>query len=187
MTIQPEHLYHIYNRGNNQQRIFFTPEHYLFFLRKIRTHVVPHAQILAYCLMPNHFHFLVLSSPSPQEQHPLLPAFGTVLGSYAQAINQQRQRTGSLFQAKTKARLLSFDEADYPRTCFHYLHQNPVRAGLVRSLEEWPYSSYRDYAGYRNGSLCQQATARLYLDLPPTQSAFRAEAIGMIPAQYIHR
>jgi len=183
----PEQLYHIYNRGNNRQTVFFTPEHYLFFLRKIRVEVLPHAQILAYCLMPNHFHFLVMSSANPAAQHPLLPAFGRVLGPYAQAINRQLLRTGSLFQAKTKARLLPLYEADYPRTCFHYLHQNPVRAGLVRNLHDWPYSSYRDYAGYRMGTLCQQAVARDYLDLPATYPAFRAESEGMIPAHYIIR
>ena len=54
-------LYHIYNRGNNKQRIFFKPENYLYFLKKVRTYIHPNCDILAYCLMPNHFHFLVNS------------------------------------------------------------------------------------------------------------------------------
>ncbi len=56
----PGHYYHLYNRGNNHQTIFFERENYLFFLRQFRHHVaVETADVLAYCLMPNHYHFLV--------------------------------------------------------------------------------------------------------------------------------
>lgn len=53
------HLYHIYNQGNNRHKIFLERENYLFFLRKIHKHVLPFADILAWCLMPNHFHLMV--------------------------------------------------------------------------------------------------------------------------------
>ena len=53
-------LYHIYNQGNNKQKIFFKRDNYLFFLKKIRVYVLPYADILAWCLMPNHFHLMVL-------------------------------------------------------------------------------------------------------------------------------
>ena len=59
MQFDPGHLYHIYNQGNNRQRIFLNRENYLFFLRKIHKHVLPFADILAWCLMPNHFHLMV--------------------------------------------------------------------------------------------------------------------------------
>ena len=52
-------IYHIYNQGNNRQVIFYNRKNYLFFLRKIRTHILPFADILAWCLMPNHFHLMV--------------------------------------------------------------------------------------------------------------------------------
>lgn len=42
---------------------------------------------------------------------------------------------------------------------FHYIHQNPLKAGLVKSLEEWPYSSYIDYVGWKDGSLCEKELA----------------------------
>jgi len=54
------YLYHIYNQGNNKQNIFFFKENYLFFLRKIRTFILPYADILSWCLTPNHFHLMVL-------------------------------------------------------------------------------------------------------------------------------
>jgi len=59
MQFATDHIYHIYNRGNNAQPIFFSRENYLFFLKKVRKHILPHADILAWCLMPNHFHFMV--------------------------------------------------------------------------------------------------------------------------------
>ena len=59
MQFESGHIYHIYNEGNNRQKIFHDRENYLFFLRKIRTHILPFADILAWCLMPNHFHLMV--------------------------------------------------------------------------------------------------------------------------------
>ena len=59
MYFQSEQLYHIYNIGNNKQKIFFGRENYLFFLRKIKEYLLGYCEMLAYCLMLNHFHFLV--------------------------------------------------------------------------------------------------------------------------------
>jgi putative transposase len=59
MNFETGNLYHIYNQGNNRQKIFFSRENYLFFLNKIKNHILPHADILAWCLMPNHFHLMV--------------------------------------------------------------------------------------------------------------------------------
>jgi len=59
MIFEQGHLYHIYKQGNNRQHIFFSRENYLFFLAKIKKHILPYADILAWCLMPNHFHLMV--------------------------------------------------------------------------------------------------------------------------------
>lgn len=156
MTFEPGEWYHIYNRGIDRQKIFITHENYLFFLRKVRVYLRDYCDVIAYCLMPNHFHFLILSSASINElPSSLNQKIGTLLSSYAQAFNKQERRTGSLFQASTKAKsLLSTpNDRNYPLLCFNYVHQNPMRAGLVSDLKDWPFSSYRDYAGYRKGTL----------------------------------
>jgi putative transposase len=185
MRFEAGKIFHVYNRGNNQQRIFFERENYLFFLRKVRKHVLPHGDLLAYCLMPNHFHFLIVVKPSsPFPSNGFAPSDGNgeedvdplalnlgiavLLRSYTQAINKQYQRTGSLFQQKTKAKYLT-ETADYAFICFQYIHQNPLRAGLVAQLEAWEFSSFNDYAGFRAGTLCNQSLARELLDLSPTQ------------------
>jgi len=61
MEFHPENLYHVYNRGNQQQILFFERANYLFFLKKVRKELLPYTEIINYCLMPNHFHFLLYS------------------------------------------------------------------------------------------------------------------------------
>lgn len=91
---------------------------------------------------------------------------GTLLSSYSQAINKQNKTTGSLFQQKTKAKILSEqtegNQENYLESCFYYIHNNPFEAGLVKTLSDWPYSSYLDYIDARKGTLCNKS---LFFDL----------------------
>lgn len=117
MILEDGQLYHIYNQGNNRQQIFFNRENYLFFLTKIRMHILPHADVLAWCLMPNHFHLMVhvreliirgaTSSRTPNNPQDLNKSIGIMLASYTRAINKQENRTGSLFRDKTKAECIT--------------------------------------------------------------------------------
>ncbi|MDH5365920.1 MAG: transposase, partial [Cyclobacteriaceae bacterium] len=115
MEFVPNNIYHVYNRGNNSQPIFFERENYLFFLKKIRNHLSPFVEILAYCLMPNHFHLLVFipesdsgldlkSNPEFVINQKINNSIGIILRSYTRAINKKFNRTGSLFQKGTKAK-----------------------------------------------------------------------------------
>ena len=167
MNFDKGEFYHVYNRGNNQQVIFFTERNYFFFLKKIREQLLPVADIIAYCLMPNHFHFLLRATEDGLKEREsfggksmqqLAYRIGILLSSYSQAINKQNNTTGSLFQQKTKAKILSEvndgSRTSYFEQCFHYIHQNPAVAGIVKDVSEWTYSSYPDYIGQRNGTLC---------------------------------
>ena len=58
MYFEPGGIYHIYNQGNNRQPVFYNRENYIYFLRKLRIHILPFADVLAWCLMPNHFHLM---------------------------------------------------------------------------------------------------------------------------------
>lgn len=123
MIFDQGHLYHIYNQGNNRQRIFFSRENYLFFLDKVKKHMLPYADILAWCLMPNHFHFMVhvnhLELPqvtqgltssqtlSSEKMQPFNYSIGVMLRSYTRAINIQENRAGALFRQQTKANCLT--------------------------------------------------------------------------------
>ena len=98
---------------------------------------------------------------------------GKTLSSYTKATNIQNKTTGNLFQKKTKAKCLSeigsiqikFSVRDYALNCFYYIHQNPLQANLVMKLREWKYSSFPDYYGYRNGTLCNKTLAMQLLSL----------------------
>lgn len=59
LALQPGELYQFYNRGNNRERIFFQPTNQRFFLDKMRRYLLLHFHILGWCLMPNHFHWLL--------------------------------------------------------------------------------------------------------------------------------
>ena len=181
MEFAPDCLYHVYNRGNNRQPLFFSYANYVFFLRKVRTHLLPCCDMLAYCLMPNHFHFL-LEAKTPAAGKTLNGGFQTVLSSYTQAVNKQEQRTGSLFQQHTKAKCL---EGEYATTCFHYIHQNPMKANLVNRMENWEFSSFKDYCGLRKGTLCYQQRAFEVLNLPPPGKAFYENAYGVIRPEWV--
>ena len=143
------HYYHLYNRGHNRASVFFESENYVFFLRRLRKYVVPeHACVVAYVLMPNHYHMLIQACTDGLSH--AMQLFGI---SYTKAINKRFQRTGGLFQGAFQAKLVDRDE--YLLHLSRYIHLNPVRAGLVQRPEDWIYSSYRDYLGLRNGSLPQ--------------------------------
>jgi putative transposase len=145
------HYYHIYNRGNNRAPIFFEAENYRFFLRQVREFVVPsHARVIAYALMPNHYHLLIQAQTDGLSH--AMQLFGI---SYTKAINKRFNRVGSLFQGAFQAKEVEHDE--YLLQLSRYIHLNPLRAKLVAEAVEWVYSSYRDYVGLRNGTLPEPA------------------------------
>ncbi len=185
----PETFYHIYNRGNNRQPIFLLRDNYVYFLRKVRKHLFPHVKIVAYCLMPNHFHFLV-NTNSDIDESKFSNDLRVMLSSYTRAINKQENRIGSLFQQNTKIKNLeesrattpsggttSYQDDNQPFICFHYIHQNPLKAGLVRKMEDWEMSSYRDYAGIRNGTFCDRKLANKLLDVPVDPEKFIDQSV----------
>jgi len=116
-------------------------------------------------------------------------AIAVLLRSYTQAINKQERRTGNLFQQKSKAKRLDIDSGyaslnkmnnNYLQTCFHYIHQNPIKAGLVRKMENWEFSSFKDYLDQRKGALCNKELARDLLDLESGE-AFYEQSYDVIP------
>lgn len=179
MQFIEHHLYHIYNQGNNQQNIFSSPEDYIIFLKQARSHILTHTDIVAYCLMPNHFHFLIYTNERVNDLiqqggiliDPVTNAIRKLLSGYARIYNKRYNKSGSLFRQKTKSKCLTeikvcenkpITLADYCFNCFNYIHQNPLKAKLVRRMENWEYSSFKDYAGLRNGTLCNKAIAEKY-------------------------
>jgi len=144
---QTGHFYHVYNRGNNRQNIFFERDNYLYFLRLIRHTFISHnVDVMAYCLMPNHYHLLVY----PKSEH-LSQAMKSLSLSYTKAMNKRFDRVGALFQGRFQKVLVT--DSDYLIHLIRYIHLNPVKANLVSQPGEWEFSSYLEYAGLRDGTL----------------------------------
>ena len=150
----PGQFYHLYNRGVNRQPIFFERENYLYFLRLWRQKLATQTlYVLAYCLMPNHYHFLV-----QLRSDRLSDRMGRLSLAYTKAINKRHKRCGPLFQGRFQA--IHVDHDRYLLNLSRYIHLNPVKAGLVDTPQEWEFSSYKDYVELRDGSLPQFKTVR---------------------------
>ena len=145
MDLTPYQYYHLYNRSNNDELVFKSEENYHYFLRKYLHYFQYDFDTIAYCLMPTHFHVLVMVNEPDTER--LKKKFGVFLSSYTKALNRRHNRHGSLFQKHTKAKLV--DSEQYLMTVLTYIHQNPLRSRIVKNLEDWPHSSFFDYAGLR--------------------------------------
>jgi len=141
------HFYHVYNRGNNRQLIFFERENYLYFLRLIRQNLAANGvDVVAHCLMPNHYHLLVYLQTDT-----LTAAMKSLSLSYTKAINKRCDRVGALFQGKFQRVLVTHTKHLIYLT--RYIHLNPVKAKFVEQPGDWEFSSYLEYAGLRKGTL----------------------------------
>lgn len=141
--------YHLYNRGNNRATIFPLATDYLRFTQCIEKYLLPVADLLAYCLMPTHYHFLVQlrmdshASPSPDPGNGLSNSMMRLSVSYTKWFNRAHGRTGVLFEGSFGSKLIRSDEQLLAVT--NYIHDNPVEAGLVEDPGDWSYSSFHAY------------------------------------------
>ena len=153
-NLAPGNYYHIYNRGNNGSPIFFEKENYSYFLRLYEKYIHPVANTYAWCLLKNHFHFLLylkekeeinlsdLSYSTKKEATKADPSrqFSHFFNAYTQAINKKYGRTGSLLEKPFERKRI--DSEDYLRKLVFYIHNNPVHHGLTSNMESYPWSSY---------------------------------------------
>lgn len=157
-----DHFYHIYNRGNNRQAIFFEGANYLYFLQGVRKYLLNSASIVAYCLMPTHYHMLVRVRATGRDSEALNAAVSKAMMrlsvSYTKAINKRFDRVGSLFQGQFRAKLIR-SYSHLLNLCI-YIHANPVKDGLVDSPDGWGYSNYLEWLGERDGTLIDREFVR---------------------------
>lgn len=143
--------------------------------------------------MPNHFHFLIhantdtekIIKETPLKINALTEGIRLLLSSYTQGINKQNNSTGNLFQQKTKFKCVSEGDINYGYTVFNYTHQNPLRANLVTQLEDWEFSSFADYAGLRNGKLCNIEMATQLFDL--NKDSFLKDSYKELPDELLQK
>ncbi len=155
-------FYHIYNRGNNKEPIFFTEENYRYFLKQFDKYLSNYLDVYAFCLLRDHFHFLVrvkehlpgLKDLEGLNRHPITQAFSNFFNAYTKAINKQETRTGSLFQKNFRRKVI--DDEKYLCAAVLYIHHQPIHHQLCKKFEEFPWSSYSRILDTRHSKLKKQ-------------------------------
>ncbi len=147
--IIPGGIYHFTNQGHNRSDIYVEPPGFERFMDGLLSKVIgPPAGLLAYALMPNHFHLLIeVKTEAFREM------FRGFLISYSKSFNARHERVGSLYRGRYTAEPVADDT--YLRTVSRYIHINPVKDGYVGQPDEWPYSSYGDYVGLNAHGLAE--------------------------------
>lgn len=139
IPLLPNNYYHVFNRANGDSVLFYCDDNYEYFLRKFSEHTKKSFSLISYCLLPNHFHFLVkaLEHSNSLENSKL---FSNFFNCYTKSINKQQNRSGSLFQKPFKRRLIVNE--DYLRIVVNYIHRNPIHHNVAYDLEHYEWSSF---------------------------------------------
>ena len=134
---------------------------------------MPVSDILAWCLMPNHFHIMIAANDKTKKQalnrknktSQFSENLRLMLSQYTKAVNKQENLSGSLFRQNTKSKCLyQVNTNKYAVACFHYIHRNPYDAELVSSVHDWEFSSFKDYKNVRKGNLCNKELAQIIVN-----------------------
>lgn len=147
---QPESYYHLVNHAVGSENLFRTADNYHYFLKRYAHYMPSLCDTLAYCLMPNHIHFLIKVRPEEDLiTHPkykgdfhklVMQGISNLLNSYAKSYNKKYERKGALWLDFTKRFEITSD--NYLTSVINYIHQNPVKHKFVNDIENWYYSSY---------------------------------------------
>ena len=180
MLLQVGKYYHFYNRSNNNETVFKEERNYRFFTGRYRLLMSELVTTLAYCLMPTHFHFII--KVEAKDSALLKKRVASLLSGYTKSINKEYLRHGSLFQPRSKAK--EVDDESYLITLFSYVHQNPIRSNLVKRLEDWKYSSYRELAGYDRSSFVDEAFLKKYFTSPNEFRKYSEEIVTEVKKKY---
>ena len=179
--LEPDTYYHIFNRGNNRQKIFLNNDNYIYFLRTMKRFLLPVLDVCVYCLMPNHFH-LIIKIKSANElgiffqknkntqgnlkglhasNKIVSKQFAKLFSAYTQAFNKQHSREGSLLDSPFKR--IKIDSEAYLLNSIVYIHQNPIDLGV--DFRSYKYSSYPTIVTSLKTSLKRNEVIALFDDV----------------------
>ncbi len=180
--IEPDCFYHVYNRGINGGNIFLNTDNYHFFLNKFSKYLNSVCNVYSYCLMPNHFHFLVKIKSKEELIHFVnseikindeikngLHSFESIfskqtakfLSSYTQALNKVSNRHGALLESPFKR--IKIDSEDYLKNLIIYIHQNPTSLDL--DFRTYVFSSYKAIISTNQTNIKRKEVIDLFNDL----------------------
>jgi len=175
---------HIVQRGNNRDACFFCDEDYQYYLEVLaegcRRYQV---QLHAYCLMSNHVHLLL----TPETESGISHVMQHIGRMYVRYINQSYRRSGTLWEGRHKASLVNAEE--YLLTCYRYIEMNPVTANMVKTPEQYRWSSYACHAWGKMNPLIHDHVLyhQLGADLNERQCVYRSLFTTQIPDEDVHK
>ena len=170
--MMPLEFYHVFNRAVGDEKAFITNDNYLYFLRLIKKHIIPIADVYAYTLLPNHYHLLlrikddktIAAYYEALKGKPIdvlkmgysdvvLQCFSNQLNAYTKAFNNKYNRKGNIFMPNFK-RSLAESESDITSFIF-YVNKNAVHHGLTEKIGEWAYDSYKSILSSQSTALAR--------------------------------
>lgn len=186
-------FYHVYNRGEGERVIFCDDQDYRIFLYYLQIYLLPlenvllkykdlplrlycknlseDVELLAYCLMPSHFHFLLFQKPRNGVAK-LLKQLGNAYTSY---FNSKYQHMGGLFQGRYRAvKVTTLEQAQH---LSRYIHLNPVVSEATMEIKKYPWSSYNDYLAPNEPTLIHR---QLIMSAFPNSSAYEKFALDQV-------
>ncbi len=153
------YFYHVINRGNGKQKIFHKDQDFAVFIQ-IMKEAKKHfsIDIFAYCLIPNHFHMVLM----PNQPDHLSMWMHWLMSTHANRYRQHYKTTGHLWQGRFKSFIIQNDE--HLITVLRYVEANPLRAGLVFSAKDWLWSSLRERIDERTETIISDLPFELSSD-----------------------
>lgn len=176
--LEPGFYYHVYNHANGNEILFNNDNNFQYFLKKYNLHIAAIADTLAYCLMPNHFHFLIKikneediiktfpkfqSLEKLKQSNFLSKQFSNLFSSYTQSYNKMYKRKGSLFIKNFQRKRITSEQ--YLKQAITYIHLNPLHHDFVKNPERWKYSSYSTFLKSKPTNLNRNEVIDLFKDL----------------------
>ena len=142
--LEPDCFYHVYNRGINRQPFLTEESHFIKFMSLCKKYLPRIADVYAYCLLPNHFHFLLYIRVYPDRVSlPPCQGISHLCNSYAQWFNRRSDRVGGLFQRPFRRKKIT--DQDYLKQVIYYIHRNPLHHNLTGNPVNYRFSSYREF------------------------------------------
>ncbi len=163
----PGVVYHIFQRGNNKEYIFSEDKDKLSFLYLLEKHTKKEDfELLAYVIMSNHYHLILRLKEVPMQHF-----MHSIMSKYARAYNKRNKRSGHVFEGRYNS--IPVEDEHHLQDLLRYVHQNPVRAGLCRRVQDYSWSTDQFYRMQTEGGLIKTS---FILD---SLSKNRSEAVNL--------
>ena len=175
-------VYHFYSRAIGAEKLFVEEENFFFFLKKYEKYLDPYFETMAYCLIPNHFHFLIRVKENCGDEE-IVKSIGDFLNAYTKSFNKLYSRNGGLFQRKFKRKKVELDS--YYTRLIIYIHLNPVKHDLTINPINWQFSSYNTYFSTKPSKLNRDEVIRWFGGLEEFKKVHSLNLDDYLPNEFL--